>query len=282
MHSLDSMTDPGSVRGDFDPANSKEVDRLMRAATMHYGERLALLPASERAEVLDDARFGAIEAALSFDPATAKTTKWKTAANRANTIVRRFFRELPRQPQKETDVLQRLRRGGRGGDDADTEGAAGDLDLTVLAVDDDDDDYPDADEYDGLSDEEYDAFVRGAEEQLLRATDAADDERAYVEPTDDALHPLVRAIDEDAEHFEMRRRLLVAVPEPDRTILRSWTLPATEVGSLVGLSGDAVRQRKARLRHVIDAEIARPEPLPADGDESPTDFRVRPPRTPRA
>jgi len=80
MHSLTRVIDPEPIRGDFDPANAKEVDRLMRAATIHYGERLAMLPASQREEVLEEARFGAIEAALAYDSATAKTTKWKTAA----------------------------------------------------------------------------------------------------------------------------------------------------------------------------------------------------------
>jgi hypothetical protein len=261
MHSLVSVTDPEPVRGEFDPANTKEVDRLIRAATIHYGERLALLPRSQREEVLEGARFGAIEAALSYDPATAKTTKWKTAANRANTIVRRFFRELPRLPQTETDVFERVRRVGRGGGDADPEGDAGELDLTVLAAD-DDDDYDDFDEYDGLSAEEYDALVR-EDEELLATSGATENEPVEVEPTEDELNPLVRAVDEDAEHFEMRRLLLAKANEPDRTVLRFWTLPATDVGQMIGMSGDAVRQRKTRLRRLISAEIQRPDAPPA-------------------
>jgi hypothetical protein len=257
VHSLELMSNHEPTRGEFDPANEAEVERLMRAATHRYGGRLALLPASQRQEVEEAARFGAIEAALLYDAAEAKTTKWKTAANRANTIVRKFFRELPQRPQNETDVLQRIRRKGNDGD-ADSEGDAGELDLTVLAADDDDDD-----EYDGLSDEQYDALVREEDGLLAATAGEAEAARDEVEPTEEELNPLLRASDEDAEHFEMRRRLLATAREPDRTILRHWTLPATETGQLLGLSGDAVRQRKTRLRRLIDKEIARPDPLPS-------------------
>lgn len=229
----------------------------MRAATIRYGERLALLPPSQRQEVLDEAKFAAVESALSHDPATAKTTKWKTAANRANTVVRKFFRERPRKPQNETDVLERIRKHSHAGE-GDPESDAGELDLTVLAADDDDEDYVDDD--DGLSDAEYDAIAQ-EEQALLDAYDSEGDAREQVEPTEEELNPLERAHDEDAEHFEMRRHLLSQASEPDRTVLQNWTRSATEVGQMIGMSGDAVRQRKTRLRRLIESEIARPEPL---------------------
>jgi DNA-directed RNA polymerase specialized sigma24 family protein len=132
----------------------------------------------------------------------------------------------------------------------------------VLAADDDSDDSHDSDDYDGLSDEEYEAFVR-EEEELLATAGAGEGESEQVGPTEDELNQVVRAVDEDAEHFEMRRHLLASADEPDRTVLRYWTFAATEVSQMVGISGDAVRQRKTRLRRLIDAELGRPGQLPA-------------------
>jgi len=165
--------------------------------------------------------------------------------------VRKYLRELPRQPQNETDVLQRIRRAV--GHEDDPEGDAGELDLTVLAVEDDDD--GDYDSHD-LTEEESQAEV----DQWLATLGPDEGEQADALVGEDVA-PLARASDEDAEHFEMRRHLIKAATDPERTILQRWTESATEVGAALGLRGDAVRQRKTRLRKVIDAEIAKPGAL---------------------
>jgi hypothetical protein len=250
MATLTAMTNEPTHDGEFDPANQAEVERLLYMATRYFSAALAGLSQAQRAEVLEEAQAEAIIAALEYDLSTARTTKWKTAANRANTIVRKYLRELPRQPQNETDVLQRIR--GAVGYDDDPEGDAGELDLTVLAVEDDDD--GDYDPHD-LTEQELQAEV----DQGLATFGPDEDEQT--EAVGEEIAPFARGADEDAEHFEMRRHLLKTATDPERTILERWTQPATEVGAALGLSGAAVRQRKTRLRKVIDAEIAKPGPL---------------------
>jgi hypothetical protein len=252
MASLSAMTsDQTTPEGEFDPANQVEVKRLLFAATRPYAAALRNLSPRERSDVLEEAEAEAIIAALEYDLSTARTTKWKTAANRANTIVRKYFRDLPRRPQNETDVLERVR--SKIGSDEDPEGDAGELDLTVLAVEDDDDDG----EYEAhdLTDGEYEA-ERGQWIASLGVEDLPEEGAAGVQ-----IEPIDRGDDEDAEHFEMRRHLIPTAVDPDRTILQRWTEPAAVIGHGLGLSGDAVRQRKTRLRKIIDAEIAKPGPL---------------------
>ena len=261
MASLSAMTsDQTTPTGEFDPADPVEVKRLLFAAARPYAAALRNLSPRERADVLEEAEAEAIIAALEYDPSTARTTKWKTAANRANTIVRKYFRELPRRPQNETDVLERVRR-TMGGDD-DPEADAGELDLTVLAVEDDDDGEYEAHD---LTDEEY-AAEREQWIASLGVEDSPDDDAS-----DSQIEPIDRGDDEDAEHFEMRRHLISSAVDPDRTILQRWTELAAVVGHGLGLSGDAVRQRKTRLRKVIYAEIAKPGPLHAAMDSSDDD-----------
>ena len=93
------------------------------------------------------------------------------------------------------------------------------------------------------------------------ASAAADEDEQADALVGEDVAPLARASDEDAEHFEMRRHLIKTATDPERTILQRWTESATEVGAALGLRGDAVRQRKTRLRKVIDAEIAKPGAL---------------------
>jgi hypothetical protein len=260
MASLSAMTsDQTTPEGEFDPANQVEVKRLLFAATRPYAAALRNLSPRERSDVLEEAEAEAIIAALEYDPNTARTTKWKTAANRANTIVRKYFRDLPRRPQNETDVLEGVRSRIRG--DEDPEGDSGELDLTVLAVEDDDDNDGEYEAHD-LTDQEYEA-EREQWIASLGVEDSLDEDASGVQ-----IEPLDRGEDEDAEHFEMRRHLISTAVDPDRTILQRWTGPAAVVGHGLGLSGDAVRQRKTRLRKIIDAEIAKPGPLHLATDSS--------------
>jgi hypothetical protein len=252
MSSLAHVDD--GPRGEFDPTSDAEVERLVCAATRFFGETLALLPSTTRREILDEVRFGAIEAALAYDAATAKTTKWKTAANRANTIVRRRLRELPREALTETDVFTEIRR--------EHPGVTPDLTLVMANTGDDDDRWELSPEEERMLDE------ADTEEEALRREfggEEDDPDAPIDDPTEADRDPLLRADDEDAEHFEMRRLLMNESAEPDRTILRRWTHSAPEIAALVDLSPDAVRQRKTRLRRRIEAELSPPAPQPKPG-----------------
>jgi len=188
--------------GDFDPADERQLARLVRAALFRLD--LTDISVSQRSEVVAAARAGAIDTALVYSATTAKTTKWKNAANAANYQARLKIERLG---------LEILEITGPG-------------DLTSLVSGRYEDDGSDHYRY---------------EDESPRALS-----QAYLER--DAISQLSR------------------LPEPDATVVKSLEAPVAEVAERTGLTPEAVRQRRKRLRariqDVIDGKLGAAPPDP--------------------
>jgi hypothetical protein len=220
----------------FDPADASQLDALVGAvqpsgawragrALRLYSAALRSLNATDRREVIADARGAAVEAALTFDPQTARTSQRETCANAANYAVRKFLTARQRV-RPASSLAERI--------DADRV-------LEILSASADDDDGPDDSAYYPFTRDEVAARARDtgvtldeAEVQMDRELDAAED----------AAYEAIMAAGPEAELAGSEDRVSV-----DELILTmpDLTPERLRAESGVDLSSEGIRKRRYRL-----------------------------------
>lgn len=225
--------------GEFDPADPGQLNKLVAAAARPWSLQLRLLSPAHRQEALEAARAAAIAAALRYRASTARTSKWKNAANAANYAIERYIKW-----RSKTSTLG-------SGDDTDEEQAVSALDRAVAQ--------------DFASEEsrgpEYgssvieDAAIRAlAKSQKISPEEA---ERIFDEEREADWE---REVEADGRYEKRLARLRRSLAPVDRSLLetvllghdpRAAQLTAAELAEQTGLTEANVRQRRSRLQKLV-------------------------------
>lgn len=219
--------------GDFDPADPGQLDKLVAAAARPLSLQLRPLSPAHRQEALEAARSAAIEAALRYRASTARTSKWKNAANAANYAIERYIKW-----RSKTSTLG-------SGDDTDEEQAVSALDRAVAQ------DFASEE----LRGSEYGPSVIALAESQKISLDEA--EKMLDEEAEAAWERVVEADNRYHGRLARLRRSLAPVDQfLLETVLRRDDLrvpqpTAAELAAQTGLTEANVRQRRSRLQKLV-------------------------------
>lgn len=228
--------------GEFDPADPVQLDKLVAAAARPLSLQLHWLSPDHRQEALEAGRSAAIEAAMRYRASTARTSKWKNAANAANYAIKQYIEWRPKTSTGADQPVVPRRASGEPDDDE--EHAVSALDHKVAQ------DFASEE----LREEYAPSVIAFAESQKISLDEA---DRILDEEGEAAEERFVEADNRYHRRLARLRRSLAPVDQfLLETVLRRDDLrvpqpTAAELAAQTGLTEANVRQRRSRLQKLV-------------------------------